>query len=117
MMGEELCQSSLRHIDKDKNWPHSRLGPRARPAKAIDETPLYLQQNAKIAWTLAAGLMLAALLWPALWNGFPIVFYDTGGYLARPFEGTLSMGRSALYGAFLATGVRHHFWPNIIVQA
>jgi len=61
--------------------------------------------------------MLTALLWPALWNGFPIVFYDTGGYLARPFEATLAMGRSALYGAFLMLGIKHHFWPNIIVQA
>ena len=61
--------------------------------------------------------MLAALLWPALWNGFPIVFYDTGGYLARPFEATLVMGRSALYGSFLALGINLHFWPNIVVQA
>jgi len=78
---------------------------------------LHLQQNGRIAWTLAAALMLTALLWPALWNGFPIVFYDTGGYLARPFEATLSMGRSALYGAFLVLGIKQHFWPNIIMQA
>jgi hypothetical protein len=61
--------------------------------------------------------MLLALVWPALWNGFPIVFYDTGGYLERPFEETLGMGRSALYGAFLLIGVDHQFWPNIILQA
>jgi hypothetical protein len=66
---------------------------------------------------LTGALMLAALLWPALWNGFPIVFYDTGGYLARPFEATLVMGRSALYGSFLALGIKHDFWPNIVVQA
>jgi hypothetical protein len=84
---------------------------------AIHEATLHLQQNGKIVWTLAGLLMLTALLWPALWNGFPIVFYDTGGYLARPFEMTLAMGRSALYGAFLALGIKEHFWPNIIVQA
>jgi hypothetical protein len=61
--------------------------------------------------------MLAALLWPALWNGFPIIFYDTGGYLARPFEATLAMGRSALYGAFLELGIKHNFWPIIVAQA
>ena len=65
----------------------------------------------------AGGLMLLALVWPALWNGFPIVFFDTGGYLERPFEATLTMGRSALYGAFLLIGVEHQFWPNIILQA
>ena len=73
--------------------------------------------NHGIGWTLACVPMLLALVWPALWNAFPIVFYDTGGYLARPFEATLSLGRSALYGAFLVLGIKHHFWPNIIVQA
>lgn len=66
---------------------------------------------------LACALMLLALVWPALWNGFPIVFPDTGGYLERPFEATLAMGRSALYGAFLRLGVDFQFWPNIVVQS
>lgn len=67
-------------------------------------------------WVLAWLLTLLAVIWPALWNGFPIVFPDTGGYLARPFEATLLMGRSAIYGAFLVFGAKHDFWPNIIVQ-
>jgi len=78
---------------------------------------LRLFRNGKIAWTLAGASMLVALLWPALWNGFPIVFSDTGGYLARPFEMTLATGRSAFYGAFLALGIAQKFWPEIIVQA
>jgi hypothetical protein len=61
--------------------------------------------------------MLLALLAPALWNGFPLIGSDTGGYLMRPFEGTLTLGRSALYGAFLAAGLRFDFWPNIALQA
>lgn len=73
--------------------------------------------NGRIAWTLAGAVMLAVLLWPALWNGFPIVFYDTGGYLARPFEAALGMGRSAFYGVFLWFGIKYSFWPNVIVQA
>jgi hypothetical protein len=60
---------------------------------------------------------LGILLTPAIFNGFPFVFADTGGYLARPFEGTPALGRSALYGAFLASGIRFDFWPNAIVQA
>jgi len=71
----------------------------------------------RFAWAAALPVVLAALLWPALWNGFPIVYYDTGGYLARPFEGTLGNGRSALYGAFLALGIPLDFWPNVIAQA
>jgi hypothetical protein len=70
-----------------------------------------------ISWGLAILVTLMLLLWPAWWNGFPIIFADTGGYLARPFEGTLLMGRSALYGAFLAAGMPFDFWPNIVIQA
>ena len=61
--------------------------------------------------------MLFALMAPALWNGFPLIFPDTGGYLDRPILGTLSIGRSALYGLFLYTGVSFSFWPNVILQS
>jgi hypothetical protein len=69
-----------------------------------------------LSWTLAFAVMVAALIWPALWNGFPLVFYDTGGYLVRPFERTLGLGRAAMYGLFLATGVPLGFWPNALAQ-
>lgn len=68
-------------------------------------------------WLSAVALMMMALLAPALWNGFPIIFADTGGYLQRPFEETLALGRSALYGAFLVAGMAFDFWPNIAIQA
>src|SRR5207344_2521577 len=61
--------------------------------------------------------LLALLLWPAVWNGFPLIFPDTGGYLLRALEGTLTIGRSALYGAFLASGLSFDFWPNVVIQA
>jgi hypothetical protein len=69
-------------------------------------------------WRIVAALaMVLILLLPAILNGFPLVYADTGGYLARPFEGTLEIGRSAFYGAFLAAGIALDFWPNIVVQA
>jgi hypothetical protein len=66
---------------------------------------------------ITALAMITALLWPALWNGFPIVFYDTGGYLDAAMSGILANGRSTLYGFFLRLGVPTNFWLNIIVQA
>ncbi len=73
---------------------------------------------ARWAWRSAAiALMTIALLAPALWNHFPIVFADTGGYLLRPIEGALELGRSALYGDFLLAGLQLDFWPDVIVQA
>jgi len=71
----------------------------------------------KAAWLVAAIGMMLALLAPALWNGFAIIFPDTGGYLARPIEGTLALGRSALYGWLLYIGMPLAFWPVIVAQA
>src|ERR1700680_4877028 len=70
-----------------------------------------------LAWWLAWAGMLLVLLAPALWNGFPLIFADTGGYLARPFERTLVLGRSAFYGTFIAAGIPLDFWPNVLIQA
>jgi hypothetical protein len=61
--------------------------------------------------------MLLLLMAPALWNGFPLIFPDTGGYLDRPVLGTLGMGRSALYGLFLYAGIPFSFWPNALLQS
>ena len=80
-------------------------------------TKAIMRNGHPAAWPLAICVMTAALMWPAFWNGYPILFADTGGYLARPFEGTLAFGRSALYGAFLAAGMKLDFWPNVIAQA
>jgi hypothetical protein len=35
---------------------------------------------------------------PALWNGYPLLQWDTGGYLARWYEGYLVPGRSTVFG-------------------
>src|SRR5436190_23582161 len=64
--------------------------------------------------TLAAMVMLLA---PALWNGFPLLQYDTGGYLARWYEGTLEQSRSTVYGLFLNALMWPDFWPAVAVQA
>jgi hypothetical protein len=68
--------------------------------------------------TVVVGLAAGALfVLPALWNGFPLVFYDTGGYLAAVADGELSFGRSAAYGALLTAGLPLAFWPAILIQA
>jgi len=87
-----------------------------RPAQASLAAIPALQTNV-LAWIAASAGMLLLLLAPAIWNGFPLIFPDTGGYLERPITGTLTMGRSALYGLFLYTGVPAAFWSNVILQA
>ncbi|MDQ2082288.1 hypothetical protein RA307_19030 [Xanthobacteraceae bacterium Astr-EGSB] len=59
----------------------------------------------------------AAFVLPAVWNGFPLVFHDSGGYFAAFMGRELGFGRSAAYGAFLAVGLPLAFWPAIVVQA
>ena len=70
------------------------------------------------AATSAAAVIAAMLilLAPALWNGFPFLQYDTGGYLARWYEGTLEESRSTVYGLFLDLLARPNFWPVVLVQ-
>jgi hypothetical protein len=60
---------------------------------------------------------MVALLAPALWNGFPLLEYDTGGYLARWFEGYLVPSRSTVYGLFAVAGWPLDFWPVVVLQA
>ncbi len=93
--------------------PTARLGVATAAAK-FQQTKS--QQNI-LVWTLASGAMVLALMLPALWNGFPLIFPDTGGYLTRPIEGALTIGRSALYGLFLYAGVPLSFWPNALIQS
>src|SRR4051794_604794 len=56
------------------------------------------------------------LLAPALWNGFPLLQFDTGGYFARWHEGKLEESRSTVYGAFLQFLSWPDFWPVIVAQ-
>src|SRR5262249_29732810 len=58
----------------------------------------------------------AVLLAPALWNRYPLLQYDTGGYLARWYEGYLVPSRSTVFGLFLHVGEGLHFWPELVVQ-
>lgn len=62
-------------------------------------------------------IAILLLLLPALWNGFPLLEYDTGGYLARWFEGYLVPARSTSYGLLLAAGWPLNFWPIVLAQA
>src|SRR4051812_9479374 len=99
----------------------------AGPRGAFPGTPEHAERQSSIARpgpsmgavnrigaALAATLMLLA---PALWNRFPLLQYDTGGYLARWFEHTLEESRSTVYGLTLDLLARPDFWPVVLIQA
>lgn len=54
---------------------------------------------------------------PAAWNGYPLLQYDTGGYLARWYEGYLVPSRSTVFGLYLHLGESSHFWLNVVAQS
>lgn len=68
-------------------------------------------------WALAVVLSMTILIAPAIWNHFPLLQYDTGGYLARWYEGTLVPSRAVVYGLILNAGVPLSFWPVLLVQS
>ena len=71
----------------------------------------------RASYLTATLLCLVALLLPALWNGYPLLQFDTGGYLARWYEGYLVPSRSTVFGLFLHLGEGLHFWPQLLLQA
>ncbi|MEJ0015266.1 MAG: hypothetical protein WDN25_01635 [Acetobacteraceae bacterium] len=60
----------------------------------------------------------ALLLWPALWNGYPLVFSDTGTYLSQAIERYLGWDRPVFYSLFLLPlHLTLTTWPVIAAQA
>src|SRR6185503_19338892 len=69
--------------------------------------------------TLAPILLAAALLlWPAWWNGYPLVFADTGTYLSQAIERYAGWDRPVFYSLFLLPlHLTLTTWPAIAAQA
>jgi hypothetical protein len=82
-----------------------------------DRVPFAHVTWAHVTWALASLFCLAVLAAPALWNGFPLLQWDTGGYLARWYEGTLVPSRAVAYGLILNAGSWGDFWPVVLLQS
>lgn len=66
---------------------------------------------------LAAATLPLLMIAPAFWNGYPLLQWDTGGYLARWYEGYLVPSRSTVFGLYLHYGESFGFWINLAVQS
>src|SRR4029079_19232232 len=67
----------------------------------------------RIAAALGSTLLLLA---PAIWKPFPLLQFDTGGYLVRWFEGYLVPSRSTVFGLYLNVFAAPDFWPAVGLQ-
>jgi hypothetical protein len=74
----------------------------------------YLRVSPAIIAAFLASILL--LLAPAIWNGFPLLFFDSGDYFLRTVLGQLNNGRSVVYGAWMAGLQIPNFWPAAIAQ-
>jgi hypothetical protein len=91
-------------------WPEtggSRITTQILRARVADQAWVWIS-------AVAIPLMLIA---PALWNGYPLLQWDTGGYLARWYEGYLVPSRSTVFGLYLHFGEDSNFWINLGIQA
>jgi hypothetical protein len=68
-------------------------------------------------WAFVILLSMVLLSAPAIWNRFPLLQYDTGGYLARWYEPYLVPSRAVAYGLILNAGAVLSFWPVVLGQS
>ena len=65
----------------------------------------------------AVALAALVLVWPAFWNGYPLVFADTGTYLGQVLHVYMGWDRPPFYSLFLfATHWRLTLWGPVLAQ-
>lgn len=72
------------------------------------------------AGPVGAGLVFLSLMFlsVALWNGFPLIFYDTGAYVLEGLGHVFLVERAPVYAELLfLAGGRFSLWPIVILQA
>ena len=68
----------------------------------------------------AVGMTLLSLMFlsAALWNGFPLIFYDTGAYLLEGLGHIFLVERAPVYAELLfLAGGNFSLWPIVVLQA
>jgi len=90
--------------------PGSRHGEENGEDASIDTQVLRAGLTKSRSVWIAALALPFILIAPAPWNGYPLLQWDTGGYLARWYEGYLVPSRSTVFGLYLHDGEVHsHF--------
>ena len=62
--------------------------------------------------------LIPILLAPAFWNGFPLIYYDTGAYVLEGLGGQFIVERSPVYSLFLRfCGAEESLWLIVLIQS
>src|SRR5262249_9145888 len=88
------------------NWVGNRVSPIwtrscAPPCVGERRIPTAMATDREPGTLVACALAAAILLWPAAWNGYPLVFADTGTYLSQAIEHYIGWDRPVFYSLFL----------------
>lgn len=68
----------------------------------------------------ALGMAILSLMFlsMAVWNGFPLIFYDTGAYILEGLGHVFLVERAPVYAELLfLAGARFSLWPIVVLQA
>jgi hypothetical protein len=86
---------------------------------ATYESTLLSDRADAAPWSLLAVVTAATVLaLPALWNGYPLAYYDSVDYVLMPFTWDMPVYRTAAYGVFALTGrLAHSLWGIVLVQS
>ena len=94
----------------------SRVDPVGRLGLLHFRLPAALLSNVAVE-IAAVALLCPILLYAALWNGFPFVFFDTGAYILEGLAHVFVPERSAVYSLFLFyAGARASLWYVALAQ-
>jgi hypothetical protein len=91
------------------------------PAESLPQSSIKAVASAPAQGVRAAlGVALLALffLGVALWNGFPLIFYDTGAYILEGLGHVFLVERAPVYAELLyLAGGAYSLWPIVVFQA
>ena len=104
--------------------PEDGRAPKRAPEGIMSDSTIETQSGqgtplSRPLWEwLAIALLCPLLLAIALWNGFPIIYYDTGAYVLEGLGHVFLPERSSVYSLFLeVSGAQISLWLVAVIQA
>jgi hypothetical protein len=80
--------------------------------------PLDREERAGFSMPAGVAVLAVVFLGIAFWNGFPLMYYDTGAYLEQGLSGALLVERTPVYSFLLGlAGGAFSLWPVVILQS
>ena len=94
---------------------------RSDPTPALPLGPGLAAHPETLGWARSLFLVIAlavALTLPAIWNGYPLLYFDTVDYVSMGFTWKLPLYRTAGYGFLALAGwATHTVWATLVLQS